>query len=141
MAENALLTDSLEPTIETYAIATIIGIKLCESYDRQQDDSYGIAYRRVMPTNPYGLDDNSHTVISNVIPALIRPFHEAKIRKLPLVTISGIRKGKESVAFVDNMTDACVFVRNGGVGNYQKPNTPMLSHINLEAQVAIKAFN
>jgi GDP-L-fucose synthase len=71
-----------------------------------------------MPTNPYGLDDNSHTVISNVIPALIRPFHEAKIRKLPLVTISGIRKGKESVAFVDNMTDACVFVRNGGVVNY-----------------------
>ena len=89
MAENALLTGSLEPTNEPYAIAKIAGIKLCESYNRQYGDSQGIDYRSVMPTNLYGPGDNYHPVNSHVIPALIRRFHEAKIQKRPLVTIWG----------------------------------------------------
>ena len=73
MAENALLTGTLEPTNEPYAIAKIAGIKLCESYNRQ----YGTDYRSVMPTNLYGPRDNFHPENSHVIPALIRRFHEA----------------------------------------------------------------
>jgi len=75
MREDALLTGTLEPTNEPYAIAKIAGIKLCESYNRQ----YGTDYRSVMPTNLYGPGDNYHPENSHVIPALIRRFHEAKI--------------------------------------------------------------
>ncbi|WP_028834559.1 NAD-dependent epimerase/dehydratase family protein, partial [Pseudoalteromonas sp. 6BO_GOM-1096m] len=74
MSESALLTDTLEPTNEPYAIAKIAGIKMCESYNRQ----YGRNYRSVMPTNLYGENDNFHPENSHVIPALLRRFHEAK---------------------------------------------------------------
>lgn len=75
MAENALLTGTLEPTNEPYAIAKIAGIKLCESYNRQ----YGRDYRSVMPTNLYGPGDNYHLANSHVLPAMIRKFHLAKL--------------------------------------------------------------
>ena len=74
MTESALLTGTLEPTNEPYAIAKIAGIKLCESYNRQ----YGRDYRSVMPTNLYGENDNFHPQNSHVIPAMMRRFHEAK---------------------------------------------------------------
>jgi GDP-L-fucose synthase len=75
MTEEALLTNTLEPTNEPYAIAKIAGIKLCESYNRQ----YGRDYRSVMPTNLYGPGDNYHLENSHVLPALIRKFHLAKL--------------------------------------------------------------
>ena len=75
MQESALLTGTLEPTNEPYAIAKIAGIKICESYNRQ----YGVDYRSVMPTNLYGENDNFHPENSHVIPALMRRFHEAKL--------------------------------------------------------------
>jgi len=86
MREDALLTGTLEPTNEPYAIAKIAGIKLCESYNRQ----YGVDYRSVMPTNLYGPGDNYHPENSHVIPALIRRFHEAKEARLPSVVIWAI---------------------------------------------------
>ena len=73
MREDALLTGTLEPTNEPYAIAKIAGIKLCESYNRQ----HGVDYHSVMPTNLYGPGDNFHPDNSHVMPALIRRFHEA----------------------------------------------------------------
>ncbi len=79
MREDALLTATLEPTNEPYAIAKIAGIKLCESYNRQ----YGVDYRSVMPTSLYGPGDNYHPENSHVIPALIRRFHEAKVLNNP----------------------------------------------------------
>lgn len=75
MREDALLTGTLEPTNEPYAIAKIAGIKLCESYNRQ----YGRDYRSVMPTNLYGPGDNYHLANSHVLPAMIRKFHLAKL--------------------------------------------------------------
>ena len=81
MAEDALLTGTLEPTNEPYAIAKIAGIKLCESYNRQYQATHGIDYRSVMPTNLYGPGDNYHPENSHVIPALIRRFHEAKVNQ------------------------------------------------------------
>jgi GDP-L-fucose synthase len=75
MKEDALLTGTLEPTNEPYAISKIAGIKLCESYNRQ----YGTDYRSVMPTNLYGPGDNYHLANSHVLPAMIRKFHLAKL--------------------------------------------------------------
>ncbi|RLL49691.1 GDP-L-fucose synthase [Mariprofundus sp. EBB-1] len=75
MREDALLTGTLEPTNEPYAVAKIAGIKLCESYNRQ----HGVDYRSVMPTNLYGPGDNFHPENSHVVPALIRRFHLAKL--------------------------------------------------------------
>ena len=77
MDEKSLLTSTLEPTNEPYAIAKIAGIKMCESYNRQ----YNCDYRSVMPTNLYGPGDNYHPENSHVVPALIRRFHDAKINR------------------------------------------------------------
>ena len=89
MAEDALLTGTLEPTNEPYAIAKIAGIKLCESYNRQYAATHGTDYRSVMPTNLYGPGDNYHPENSHVIPALILRFHESKLAHAPQIAIWG----------------------------------------------------
>ncbi|MBJ7257765.1 MAG: GDP-L-fucose synthase, partial [Akkermansiaceae bacterium] len=131
MAENALLTGSLEPTNEPYAIAKIAGIKLCESYNRQYVQSHGIDYRSVMPTNLYGPGDNYHPENSHVIPALIRRFHEAKIANAPEVLIWGTGTSKREFLYVDDMAAASVFVMQLNKENYDQHTEPMQSHINV----------
>lgn len=127
MCEDALLTGTLEPTNEPYAIAKIAGIKLCESYNRQ----YGTDYRSVMPTNLYGPGDNYHPENSHVIPALIRRFHEAKVNSSPKVTIWGSGTPRREFLYVDDMAAACVHVMNLDKAVYQEHTEPMLSHINV----------
>jgi len=108
MTETALLTGTLEPTNEPYAIAKIAGIKLCESYNRQ----YGRNYRSVMPTNLYGENDNFHPENSHVIPALLRRFHEAKLDDLPEVVAWGSGKPMREFLHVDDMAAASIHVMN-----------------------------
>ena len=127
MCEDALLTGTLEPTNEPYAIAKIAGIKLCESYNRQ----YGTDYRSVMPTNLYGPGDNYHPDNSHVIPALIRRFHESKLNKSPSVTVWGSGEPKREFLYVDDMSAACVHIMNLDKTVYEKYTLPMLSHINV----------
>jgi len=110
MREDALLTGTLEPTNEPYAIAKIAGIKLCESYNRQYGASHGVDYRSVMPTNLYGPGDNFHPENSHVIPALIRRFHEAKLANAPSVAIWGSGTPKREFLYVDDMAAASVHV-------------------------------
>ena len=131
MAENALLTGTLEPTNEPYAIAKIAGIKLCESYNRQYGQSHGIDYRSVMPTNLYGPGDNYHPENSHVIPALIRRFHEAKITNAPEVLIWGTGTPKREFLYVDDMAAASVFVMDLDKAIYDQHTSPMQSHINV----------
>lgn len=88
MQESSLLTSSLEPTNEAYAIAKIAGLKLCQYYRRQ----YGTCYHSAMPTNLYGPGDNYHPQNSHVLPALIRRFHEARESGAPEVAIWGTGK-------------------------------------------------
>ncbi|MEN8724864.1 MAG: GDP-L-fucose synthase family protein [Lentimonas sp.] len=83
--EASLLTSSLEPTNEAYAIAKIAGLKLCEFYRRQ----YGVCYHSAMPTNLYGAGDSYHLQNSHVLPALIRRFHEAKESNAAEVAVWG----------------------------------------------------
>jgi len=131
MREDALLTGTLEPTNEPYAIAKIAGIKLCESYNRQYGDSHGVDYRSVMPTNLYGPGDNYHPENSHVIPALIRRFHEAKVNQAPSVTIWGTGIPRREFLYVDDMAAACVHVMNLDKATYDQHTQPMLSHINV----------
>jgi len=127
MREDALLTGTLEPTNEPYAIAKIAGIKLCESYNRQ----YGTDYRSVMPTNLYGPGDNYHPEHSHVIPALIRRFHEAKESRAPGVLIWGTGKPRREFLYVDDMAEASVHVMALEKAAYDAQTQPMLSHINV----------
>jgi len=131
MAESALLTGTLEPTNEPYAIAKIAGIKLCESYNRQYGQSHSIDYRSVMPTNLYGPGDNYHPENSHVIPALIRRFHEAKASSAPQVTIWGTGTPKREFLYVDDMAEASVHVMNLPKTVYDQHTIPMQSHINV----------
>jgi len=131
MGEDALLTATLEPTNEPYAIAKIAGIKLCESYNRQ----YGRDYRSVMPTNLYGENDNFHPENSHVIPALIRRFHEAKQENAPVVNAWGTGTPMREFLYVDDMAAASIFVMNLEDAIYQRETQPMLSHINVGSGV------
>jgi len=127
MKEEALLTGSLEPTNEPYAVAKIAGIKLCESYNRQ----YHTDYRSVMPTNLYGPNDNFHIENSHVIPALIRKFHHAKINNASSVEIWGSGKARREFLYVDDMADACIYVMQLDEAIYTACTDPRLSHLNI----------
>jgi GDP-L-fucose synthase len=131
MREDALLTGTLEPTNEPYAIAKIAGIKLCESYNRQYGASHGVDYRSVMPTNLYGPGDNYHPENSHVIPALIRRFHEAKLANAPSVAIWGTGTPRREFLYVDDMAAASVHVMQLPKVAYDQHTSPMQSHINV----------
>ena len=133
MRENALLTGILEPTNESYAIAKIAGIKMCESYNRQYDRDY----RSVMPTNLYGPGDNYHPENSHVVPALIRRFHEAKLSNLDEVIVWGSGKPMREFLYVDDMAEASLFVHNLDHAIYAENTKLMLSHINVGTGVDV----
>ncbi len=102
--EDALLTGSLEPTNEWYAVAKIAGIKLCQAYRKQ----HGRDFISAMPTNLYGPGDNFNLESSHVMPALIRKAHEAKMNGLPDITIWGTGTPRREFLHVDDCADACV---------------------------------
>lgn len=104
--ERALLTAPLEKTNEAYALAKIVGVKLCEHYQTQ----FGRRYLSAMPTNLYGPGDNYHPQNSHVIPALIQRFHEAKVRGDSQVQIWGTGKALREFLFVDDLARACLMI-------------------------------
>ncbi len=106
MKEEYLLTGPLEPTNRPYAVAKIAGIEMCWSYNRQ----YGTRFLCAMPTNLYGPGDNYDLQTSHVLPALIRKFHEAKIRDEAQVTVWGTGTPRREFLHADDMADACVFL-------------------------------
>lgn len=113
MPESCLLTSSLEPTNEAYALAKISGLKYCEYLNRQ----YGTDYISVMPTNLYGPNDNYHPTHSHVLPALIRRFHEAKAQGLDTVTCWGDGSSLREFLYVDDLANLCVFLMNNYSGS------------------------
>jgi len=113
MTEDCLLTGPLEPTNESYAIAKIAGIKMCQAYRKQ----YGFDAISVMPTNLYGPGDNFDLKTSHVLPALIRKFHEARAAGAKSVTVWGTGTPRREFLHVDDLADACVFLMR----NYSAP--------------------
>jgi GDP-L-fucose synthase len=106
ITEDELLTGPLEPTNEAYAIAKIAGIKLCDAYRAQ----YGCNFISAMPTNLYGPNDNFDLTSSHVLPALMRKFHEARVRGDRRVEIWGSGSAKREFLHVDDLAEACVFL-------------------------------
>jgi GDP-L-fucose synthase len=127
MLEESLLTGTLEPTNEPYAVAKIAGIKMCESYNRQ----YGVDYRSVMPTNLYGTNDNFHPENSHVIPAMMRRFHNAQKSSAEEVIVWGSGKPMREFLHVDDMAAACVHVAYLEKDGYDKNIDGRCSHINV----------
>src|SRR5262249_36303947 len=104
--EEHLLSGPLEPTNESYAVAKIAGIKLCQAYRRQ----YGSDFISAMPTNLYGPNDNFDLASSHVLPALIRKFHDAKVAGRDEVELWGTGSARREFLHVDDLADACVFL-------------------------------
>lgn len=127
LKEDYLLTGLLEPTNEPYAIAKIAGIKLCDAYRAQ----YGCHFISVMPTNLYGPNDNYNPDNSHVLPALIRKFHEAKIKGEKTVTIWGTGTPKREFLHADDMAEACIFLME----NYDEEG---LVNIGVGEDISIK---
>jgi GDP-L-fucose synthase len=106
LKEEYLLTGTLEPTNEPYAIAKIAGIKMCEAYREQ----YGSNFVSVMPTNLYGQNDNYDLNNSHVLPAMIRKFHEAKRDGKPSVELWGTGSPMREFLHADDLAEACVYL-------------------------------
>lgn len=104
--EDYLMTGFLEPTNEPYAIAKIAGIKMCQSFHSQ----FGSRFISVMPTNLYGPGDNYHLENAHVLPALIRKFHEAKLKNDPSVVIWGTGSPRREFIHVDDAAMACYYL-------------------------------
>ena len=104
--EEYLLSGSLEPTNEWYAIAKIAGIKLAQAYHQQ----YGFNAISLMPTNLYGPGDNFDLKSSHVLPALMRKAHEAKRKHAPALVVWGTGSPRREFLHVDDLADACVFL-------------------------------
>ena len=127
LREDCLLTGTLEPTNEPYAIAKIAGIKLCEAYR----DQHGCNFISAMPTNLYGPNDNYDLKTSHVLPALIRKFHEAKVANAPSVEIWGTGSPKREFLHVDDLADACYYL-------LQHYNGKELVNVGSGVDIAIK---
>jgi GDP-L-fucose synthase len=106
MKEEHLLTGSLEPTNEAYALAKIAGVKTCQAYRRQ----YGSDFISVLPTNLYGPNDNYDPEASHVLPALIRKFHEARESGAASVTCWGSGAPRRELLYSDDLARACIFL-------------------------------
>ena len=111
MKEEYLLTGTLEPTNEPYAISKIAGIKMCESYNRQ----YATQYVSSMPTNLFGINDNYDLNNSHVLPALINKAHEAKLRGEKQLVVWGSGMPMREFLYVDDAADALIFMMENNV--------------------------
>ncbi|MBW4054014.1 MAG: GDP-L-fucose synthase [Proteobacteria bacterium] len=138
MKEEYLLTGPLEPTNDAYAIAKIAGICQCRSYNQQ----YGTRYLSAMPNNLYGPNDNFDLEKSHVLPAMIRKFHEAKLRGEASVTIWGTGTPLREFLQVDDLAAACVFLMNLDDSCYNAllndPVAPALINVGSGQEICIR---
>ncbi len=114
LKEEYLLTDSLEPTNEWYAIAKITGVKACQAIRNQFEKDFV----SLMPTNLYGIHDNFDLTSSHVLPAMMRKFHEAKLNNNAVVTLWGSGTPMREFLFVEDMAEAVVFALENTLPDY-----------------------
>ncbi len=126
MKEEYLLTVPVELSSEAFAIAKIVGIKMCQYYNLQ----YGTNFVCAIPATIYGPDDNFDPNTSHVIPALIRKLHTAKVNNGPNVTIWGSGKPRREFIHVDDLVDAVIFIM-------KKPKMPLLVNIGTGSDISV----
>ena len=135
--EEYLLTGTLEPTNDAYAIAKIAGIVMCRSYNEQ----YGTSFLSAMPNNLYGPNDNFDLTGSHVLPALIRKFHEAKMSGAATVTVWGTGSPLREFMHVDDLADASLFLINQSEDSYSTllayPAAPALVNVGSGQEISI----
>ena len=127
MEESSLLSGHLEPTNEPYALAKIVGIKMCESFNRQ----YGCDFRSVQPSNLFGPGDRYHPENSHVIPALIGKFHKAVEDGADSVTLWGTGKVRREFLYSDDAAEGCLHVLSLPKETYHSSVDARCSHVNL----------
>lgn len=127
LREEALLTGALESTNESYAIAKIAGLKMCQSYSLQ----YGVDFRSVMPANLYGPGDNFHPEHSHVLPALLQRFHGAVKEGLDSVMLWGSGSPRREFLHVDDMATGCLAVLDCDRERYDQLTGSGLNHLNI----------
>lgn len=127
ISETALLSGTLEPTNEAYAIAKIAGIKLCQAYARE----YGANFISVMPTNLYGPNDNFDLETSHVLAALLRKAHEAKTWKDQKLIVWGSGKPRREFLHVDDLASACVLL-------LEKYDSPEIINVGCGEDISIR---
>jgi GDP-L-fucose synthase len=135
--EDYLLTGPLEPTNRPYAIAKIAGIEMCWAYNRQ----YGTQYLCAMPTNLYGPGDNYDLATSHVLPAMIRRFHEAKVRGDKTVTLWGTGAPRREFLYSDDMAAACVHLLDlpeAGMASLVNNERPPLINVGCGTDLTIR---
>ena len=125
--ESALLTGPLEPTNESYAIAKIAGIKLCQAYARE----YRANFISVMPANLYGPNDNFDLETSHVLPALVRKAHEVKVRQDQKLIVWGTGKPRREFLHVDDLASACVLI-------LEKYDSPEIINLGCGEDISIR---
>lgn len=125
--ESALLTGPLEPTNETYAIAKIAGIKLCQAFTRE----YGANFISAMPTNLYGPNDNFNLTSSHVLPALLRKAHEAKKKGERELVVWGSGEPRREFLHVDDLAAACVFL-------LEKYDSPEIINVGCGQDISVR---
>lgn len=113
ISEDLLMSGSLEETNEMYALAKILGVKLCEAYNQQ----YKTNFISAMPCNLYGEFDNFHPINSHLIPALIRKIHEAKTENKDHITIWGTGLARREILYSEDVACACEFLMHNYVHN------------------------
>lgn len=129
MSEDMLLSGSLEPTSEPFAIAKIAGIRMCQSYNRQ----YGTNYVSLVATNAYGPGDNFDPETAHLVPGLISKFHKAKISGSPSVTLWGTGAPRREFIHVDDLSDAGIFLLN----NY---NSSEIINVGVGFDLSVKEY-
>lgn len=130
MKEEYLLTGLLEPTNEAYALAKIAAIKLCAAYNKQ----YQTNFLSLMPTNLYGPGDNYHLENSHVLPALIRKFHEAKVKHVDKVILWGDGSPYREFLYSDDLAEACIFIMK----NYNASDIGEFINVGSGEEITIK---
>jgi GDP-L-fucose synthase len=127
LREDVLLTGSLEPSNEPYALAKICGIKLCQAYAHQ----YGANFISAMPTNLYGPEDNFDLETSHVLPAMIHKFHLAKEKAQPTMTLWGTGSAYREFLHVDDLAQACLFLM-------EKYDSPELINVGCGQDITVR---
>lgn len=136
--EEHLLTGTLEPTNDAYAIAKIAGIYQCRAYNEQ----YGTQFLSAMPNNLYGPNDNYDLTGSHVLPALIRKIHEAREAGSATATVWGTGSPLREFMHVDDLADACLFLMNLNAGSYDEllknEAAPALINVGSGQEISIR---
>ncbi len=130
VAEDQLLTGPPLPVLESYAIAKIAGLKMCQAYREQ----YGCHFVALLPATLYGANDSFSPTTPRLLPSLLQSLHEARLRDLPVVRVLGSGSRRREFLYVDDLASACLFVLD-------QPDPPSLLNVGVGEDVSVQELS